>query len=248
MNVHSELGPGLKENFYHLALYKLLRSKKIACDFKSSGKLIHRGYIADEFEADLIVDQAVIVELKALSGTFCPEHYAQLMCYQKFWTIKLGFLMDFCKEKLAYERIIYTSLKPSINVYQQFKEEQSSCYDKTILERISNIIQRIYDQYGLGYRDTTYKGLIKAELLAESFSHKESPPIRVNYESRPLGKTFIDCFVIENRCVVKVLALRNKIRVADKAIIQSYLKHLSLKWGILVNFGKKKLHINIIGL
>ena len=55
MEVHRELGPGLDEVFYHLLLGRKLRDAGIPHANKVRGQLIHRGVVADEFEADFLV-------------------------------------------------------------------------------------------------------------------------------------------------------------------------------------------------
>ncbi len=49
-----------------------------------------------------------------------------------------------------------------------------------------------------------------------------------------------------NECAVMVLALRDEIRAADRAILQSGLRHLGMGWGAVVNFGKKETQVRWI--
>ena len=41
---------------------------------------------------------------------------------------------------------------------------------------------------------------------------------------------------------------QDKLRAADRAIVQTYLKHLNLRWGLLVNFGKKEFEARYVWL
>src|SRR2546425_13155714 len=66
METHRELGPGLDEIFYHELLAVKLKAAGIPHEFKPSGRLIHRGIVADDFEADLIMSQDLALELKVL--------------------------------------------------------------------------------------------------------------------------------------------------------------------------------------
>src|SRR5262245_40693334 len=101
MAVHRELGPGLDEIFYHELLVGHLQTDSIAHQSKPRGELRHCGLLADEFVPDLIADLALILELKALRGDFAPDHLMQIMCYEKFWRIPFGLLLDFGKESLV---------------------------------------------------------------------------------------------------------------------------------------------------
>src|SRR5262245_60706492 len=105
MWVHRELGPGLHESFYHDLLSAHLSAKGIRHESHAKGKLVHRGIVADQFEADVLLPERLICELKCLHGGFEPEHYVQLICYLKFWRTGAGLLFDFGKESLSYRRV-----------------------------------------------------------------------------------------------------------------------------------------------
>jgi GxxExxY protein len=92
MEVHRELGPGVDEIFYHELLSERLRASGIEHLFRPREQLLHRGIVADIFEADLVFPSRMIAELKCLRGTFEPEHYVPLICYLKFWSVSTGLL------------------------------------------------------------------------------------------------------------------------------------------------------------
>ena len=70
-----------------------------------------------DFKADLIVDQKVILELKAVS-TFNPAHEAQLINYLKATNIEVGLLLNFGR-KPEFKRFVYDNKRkntqPQIN-------------------------------------------------------------------------------------------------------------------------------------
>ena len=108
MECHRELGPGLNELFYHELLRQKLKAAGIKHQFKPTGQLFHRDLLVDQFEADLIIGDDLDLELKALWGTFAPEHLLQIICYLKFWRLRAGLLIDFGKESLVVRRIQFT--------------------------------------------------------------------------------------------------------------------------------------------
>src|SRR2546430_17033867 len=95
METHRELGTGLDELFYHDLLAAKLATAGIPHQNKPRGRLIHRGILADEFEADLIVGDELALELKVLWGGFAPDNLLQVICYLKFWKLPAGLLFDF---------------------------------------------------------------------------------------------------------------------------------------------------------
>jgi GxxExxY protein len=247
MEVHRELGPGLQEPLYHQFLSERLNAAELPHHFKLGGVLIHRGVRADEFEADLLFDGRLVAEVKVLDEGFAPDHFTQVICYQKFWSIPVGFLFDFGKESLIYKRVVFDDHRPSLQPTKTLVSEAPSFVsDRTMLTQLWESISRIYNLYGLGYRDTTYRGLLIADLTAERIPHRIRPRVTVRAGERSFGQSELNCIEIINSCAVTVLALRHSIRAADRAIAQTYLKLLDVPWGMIVNFGKKELEYRYI--
>ena len=62
-----------------------------------------RGECVGDFNADIFVENKVIVELKAVK-TFAPEHQAQIINYLNATGIEVGLLINFGNPKLEYRR------------------------------------------------------------------------------------------------------------------------------------------------
>ena len=95
MKVHTELGPGLLESAYEACLaYELTKRglkvvSQLALPVKYDGIELDAGY-----RIDLLVEDRVIVELKAVEKT-TPLHEAQLLSYLKLSNKKIGLLINF---------------------------------------------------------------------------------------------------------------------------------------------------------
>ena len=95
IEVHKALGPGLLESSYEKCLMKefelsdVLFKSQIELPLEYKGVRIDAGYLID-----LIVEQKVIIELKAV-GSLIPVHEAQLLTYMKLTGIRVGMLMNF---------------------------------------------------------------------------------------------------------------------------------------------------------
>ncbi|MGH7456653.1 MAG: GxxExxY protein, partial [bacterium] len=68
-------------------------------------------------------------------------------------------------------------------------------------------------------------------------------PIELNYDGDIIGVFKMKPLLIENRVICDIKALHEKIDFYDIAKIQSYLRALGLKIGIIANFGKNDLEI-----
>jgi GxxExxY protein len=106
--IHKTLGPGLLESVYLEVLTYELRKRGLTCE-KEVGIPIQYEDITLElgFRADLIVQDLVIIELKAAEKVL-PVHKKQLMTYLKLTGKKLGLLINFNSNliKDGIERVV----------------------------------------------------------------------------------------------------------------------------------------------
>lgn len=246
MAAHRELGPGLDEIFYHELLAQKLKRAGIAHEFKPRGQLVHRGIVADEFVADLMVASELVLELKVLWGEFAPDHFMQIICYLKFWRLRAGLLLDFGKESLIQKRVVFTAPPAIFDVAGFVSAAPDFGSDRTVLGPLAEAVARILTEQGLGYRDTTYRGLLFAELKASGVPVLREPVTAIQTDDGVVGETKLPCLVIPERCAVSVVALRDDHRAADRAVLQTCLKHLQLPWGLVVNFGKRQLDCQFV--
>jgi len=98
--VHRELGPGLLEIVYEVALDYELRARGLHTQRQVSIGVNYRGIQFDEgFRADIIVERKVIIELKSVEKV-TRAHKKQILTYLKLTGIKLGYLLNFSEALL----------------------------------------------------------------------------------------------------------------------------------------------------
>ena len=189
----------------------------------------------------------LIAELKVLDSGFAAEHFTQLICYLKFWKKDLGILLDFGKESLVHKRVPYAEKNGNLDE-ESLNEGMAALTadDRKLAGPIVAAIVRLNEQYRLGYRDTTYAGLLRAELEAEGIRFVEKPSVPLSFGGLKLGVAKLDCFLIQDRCVVKIYALYDGIHAAQRATVQAYARHLSVPFGFAVNFGRRSLEIRAV--
>jgi GxxExxY protein len=243
MQTHSELGPGVEEICYHEVLSSGMEAASIPHAFKPRRQLLHRGSIADQFEADIVIPDRLVLEAKRLRGDLAAVHFAQLHCYMKVWQIDTGLLFDFGKQSLMVRRRkgLPHFITPSAAELQQFLRQKG--LDAPVAEVVGFCLDRILVQHGLGYWETTYRGLVEADLRAEGIGFLANPEIRLMARAGRQRGVKLDCFVIEERLVLIVFALQDSVTAAAQAILGSYLRHLGLRTGVVVNFGKRRLDV-----
>jgi GxxExxY protein len=102
--VINELGAGYLESVYEKALYFVLTEKGLEVKSQVPINVHFRGQNVGQFFADLLVEEKIIVELKAVSH-LTPEHKAQVINYLKSTGIEAGLLINFGNAKLEFYRL-----------------------------------------------------------------------------------------------------------------------------------------------
>ena len=93
--VHRELGPGLLESAYESCLVYELLQQGLTVERQKALPVTYRGVKIDcGYRIDLLVEDAVIVELKAVER-IDPIHEAQLLSYLKLSGYQIGLLINF---------------------------------------------------------------------------------------------------------------------------------------------------------
>ena len=106
-DVYNQLGYGFLEKVYQNAMYFELKSLVYKVESKKPIKVYFKNQLVGEYYADLLVDDKVIVELKACE-LLMNAHTAQLMNYLKATEIEVGLVLNFGEEP-EFKRIIYTN-------------------------------------------------------------------------------------------------------------------------------------------
>jgi len=95
IEVHQVLGPGLLESAYERSLCKEIELCGLHCERQVTVPLDYKGEpIGDGYRLDILVEDLVIVELKAVN-TIEAIHQAQLLTYLKLSEKWLGLLLNF---------------------------------------------------------------------------------------------------------------------------------------------------------
>ena len=107
IEVHKALGSGHKEKVYHKALAAEFRNRGISFVDEKTIVIEYAGERVGSYRPDFIVDDKIIVEIKAVS--FMPKNFEeQLTHYLKSTKYQLGFLVNFGQRRLVVKRRIYT--------------------------------------------------------------------------------------------------------------------------------------------
>ena len=108
--VYNTLGYGFLEKVYERAL--LIELKKIGLKVESQKpiKVHYDKQVIGDYYADLMVNDIVILELKA-AETLCEQHELQLINYLKATDIEVGLLLNFGKKPEVKRKIFSNNFK-----------------------------------------------------------------------------------------------------------------------------------------
>jgi GxxExxY protein len=101
IEVHRHLGPGLLESLYHCCMMDELLRNQFTIQSSVAVPITYKGkQLADPLRLDLLVEDLIIVELKAVE-TMHPVYSAQLLSYLKLATKPKGLLINFHTESIS---------------------------------------------------------------------------------------------------------------------------------------------------
>ena len=103
MEVHSVLGPGFLESVYQKALAHEMTIRAIPYEEKKKLSVIYKEILAGDFEFDFLVDEKVVIELKAVDN-LSTAHHVQTVNYLAATGRDIGLLINFGSKSLEYYR------------------------------------------------------------------------------------------------------------------------------------------------
>lgn len=92
--VYNELGQGFLEKIYEEAMARVLKARGFQVQQQASIPAWFRGETIGVYDADLVINSVVLVELKACKA-IDPSHEAQLLHYLRSTEIEIGLLLNF---------------------------------------------------------------------------------------------------------------------------------------------------------
>ena len=114
MKVHSTLGAGFLESVYHKALAHELTKAGFRFESEKPLKVLYDGILVGEFVADLLVEDELIVELKAVQA-LATAHEIQTVNYLVATGKDIGLLINFGAERLEFKKKFRLPKKNSEN-------------------------------------------------------------------------------------------------------------------------------------
>jgi GxxExxY protein len=103
--VHNKLGPGFTEDVYEEATVYELEAQQIPIRRQQTIQVIYKDRVVGTYRLDLIIDDKIILELKAVTA-LNDLFKQQLLSYLKATDLHLGILVNFGSKRVEYTRIV----------------------------------------------------------------------------------------------------------------------------------------------
>jgi len=114
MHVHSELGNGFPEIIYHRSFAIELQERDLSYVSEIAMPLYYKGKKVGKRRLDFLVEEKVLVELKAVSE-INETHYSQVLNYLKAYNLEMGLLVNFGESSLKFKRFINSKIKQTFD-------------------------------------------------------------------------------------------------------------------------------------
>ena len=103
--VHSELGPGFSEKVYHNAVKVALSVANLNYQTEKEFKIYYERKRVGSLRVDLIVEDKVIIEIKAITGHLPEVYRHQLLSYLKIADLHVGLMVNFGNSSCEIKRL-----------------------------------------------------------------------------------------------------------------------------------------------
>jgi GxxExxY protein len=111
--IYNRLGYGFVERVYHNAFQIELEKANIPFESEKRIAIVYDERIIGNYIADLVIDDRLIIELKAVEQ-LDPAHHMQLLNYLKSSEIELGLLLNFGKKVAIRRVLLHNHLKENL--------------------------------------------------------------------------------------------------------------------------------------
>jgi GxxExxY protein len=104
--VSNALGAGFLEKVYENALAMEFRDEGMSVLQQPRVDVLYKGCVVGEYVADIIVNDEIVVEVKALPA-LQTSHESQAMNYLRGTGLKVSLLLNFGRPRIEYRRIVW---------------------------------------------------------------------------------------------------------------------------------------------
>ena len=235
MAVHRELGPGLEEEDYELALHEELNSQGIRHVNQQPIPVVYKDVRLDAgFRMDLLIENVLVVELKAVERMH-PVHEAQLLTYLRLARRQIGLLINFDVPVLKDGIIRRVMTKEPVTDSTESLTPENDRAGQVIGAAIE-----VHRHIGPGLLRSAYEKCLFRELSLRHIPFTRSQPLPIRYRDFTLPKPAKIELIVAGQLPVMIVSNSLHLEL-NEARFLGRLRNGQWEKGLLFNFGEKTL-------
>lgn len=242
-DVQNEVGLGRNEASYHRAFCSWLAEHAIPHASKQPHPIKLYEKTAHMLYPDIVVWDAITIELKALPRRLRAEDWVQIINYLKCRGDKLGLLVNMGLDRVYVERIVYD--RPACEMSENWEAwgKETPAIIRDIGRAVQNLLSDIYLEHQTGFGSEIVEELLICGLREKGLSFIMNPHGPAVFRGEALGLSPLACMVVEKTLLITYTALFDDNDFNIRRGL-SFIEALGLNWGLAINFGKHKLEVN----
>ena len=239
--VQNEVGIGRPEEVYHQAFKIWLSQNDILFQSKPPYPLHYKGELVHKLYPDLIIEDKIIIELKAKPRELLAGDWVQIMNYLKCCNAKLGLLVNMGLDRVYIQRIV----REHVNCAVESNWHAIAGMGYSTLNKVQEILETIFKECQSGYGREIVDKFLLCAFQKEEVSVHRNPLIETSFMGNNFGPVPVECLILDSKVVFCHTALfENHFFSRSRAL--AFMKDMNLPYGLAVNFGKELLKIEIL--
>jgi GxxExxY protein len=240
--VHRELGPGLEEPQYEMALATQLKRMRIPHFVQFGLPLRYKGVVLDcGYRIDLLVDNRLVVECKSVEWIH-PIHEAQLLTYLRLSGREIGLLINFdvavlkdgIRRKIVSEEMLVRPNLDSASI------DEHACHDvddldDALTETIIAAAMEVHRHLGPGLLRSSYEECLSYELSQRRVAFRRKHGVKVRFHDVELPGVLAIPVLVNDSVPVLCLSV-SQITPLHVGQMRTMLKQGQWDRGLVVNF------------
>lgn len=235
----------LSEEGWEKALLLALSERGVAAEWQVEYELCYRGYRIGRFSVDLLVDDRLLLELKPLDSLL-PIHQAQALTYLKATGLKLGILVNFGGDRLAFQRIPnFLGDRSSERSQTRDLQGRDHLLYPALTGELRAILYDVHNELGPGFMHMHYRRAVQIELRQHEIPYEVEKEVTIHFRREPIETRETRLLVMDGKALLAPVAVR-EIAPNASGRLRQYLRMLDLKLGLIANFHAPGLQIETV--
>ena len=243
-NVYNQLGPIFREATYEKAMIIGLLKEVFQVDDQKSFPMLFKSYKIGYYIVDLLVDNKIILELKAVP-ILLPVHRAQIISYLKVTDLKLGLLINFGSLKAEIESFPNYNLAQGKKISNKEIELKNDLHFPELTDKVLDALFEVHHVLSPGFRTYIYRRAVRLELGWRRIPFCNIQKIQAKYLNEVVDEREIKLLIIDKK-IGLLIVTEDSITELLKHRMWSYLMHFKLELGLVVNFNNMPLEFQFI--